>query len=117
VIEADMQGAHEPTVRFVWGCPSSDCGVTLVSPTAERGVDRCPTCGAVGLEALGAGRVTRNEAGEIAAIEPVSMFSREVAELAMAGLVSTAGRPRKKGKKGRGKSPTRRVVPVRRGRR
>ena len=108
-----MQSAHEPTVRFVWGCPSLDCGVTLVSPTAERGVDQCPTCGAVGLEALGAGRVTRNEAGEIAAIEPVSMLSREVAELA--GLVSITGRPRKKGKKGRGKSPTRRVVPVRRG--
>lgn len=102
-------------VGFVWGCPSPDCGVALVSATAERGADKCPTCGTAGLEALGAGRVTRDEAGAITAIEPVPMLSREVAELAMAGLVSTAGRPRKKGKKGRGKSPTRRVIPVQRG--
>ena len=114
-----------------WMLECEKCEAAFVSPIrgARRG-DPCPHCGG-DIITLGAGYPTRDADGAIASMDPVSMLSREVAEAMAAdafeesplrALMTTRKRytitgiaePKPKGKKGRGKSPTRKVVPVKR---
>jgi hypothetical protein len=123
-----------------WMLECEKCEAAFVSPIrGARRSDPCPHCGG-DIITLGAGYPTRDAEGAIVSMDPVSILSREVAEAMVADIFEegplralmagsesrharrerrkgalTSGKPTPKGKKGRGKSPTRKVVPVARG--
>lgn len=102
-----------------WMLECERCEKAFVSPIqGPRRGEPCPACGG-DVIILGAGYPTRDAEGVIVGMDPVSMLSREVAEATLGDLrpAGITRGPTPKGKKGRGKSPTRKVVLVQRGRR
>lgn len=125
-----------------WMLECERCEKAFVSPIrGPRRGEPCPACGG-DVITLGVGYPTRDAGGAIVAMDPVSMLSREVAEAvtegAMAespframlfgaearrlrreqrrGIITIGAKPLPKAKKRSGKSPTRKVIPVQRGR-
>lgn len=102
-----------------WMLECERCQRAFVLPIrGPRRGEPCPECGG-DVITLGAGYPTRDTGGAIVAMDPVSMLSREVAEATLGDLRAAgfARGPAIKRKKRSGKSPTRKVVPVQRGRR
>lgn len=99
-----------------WMLECERCEAAFVSPIRDpRRCEPCPECGG-DIIILGAGYPTRDAEGAIVAMDPVSMLSHEVAEATLGDLrpAGITRGPTPKGKKGRGKSPTRKVVPAQR---